>query len=289
MLPSITVGLQKTNGGKGRPLEYIMLPICELAEILGQEIASDRIFRAVEENLTHEIQAIFDECDRLRTAIHTMYTSIQKVEDFFLEEEINQVNAHEKSSVRIARDIRSRIGKMLVRVRSTNAEPSELDQLLVELESQVEKLKSETRQLERGDINAKIQYTLELKDKGVIPVREPDSLAIIQNRHPKHQIVVLCTDNELRRSSKEKWVNVYFEFIHRADASANAPTRNLFCYFDYDLHPHFQPQSKKLEVREYVSTAVTTAATRARSETTNGALSSAGIDSLVSKSYIVVQ
>jgi hypothetical protein len=47
MLPSITAGLQKTNGGKGRPLEYIMLPLSELAEILGQELIYDRIFLAV--------------------------------------------------------------------------------------------------------------------------------------------------------------------------------------------------------------------------------------------------
>jgi translation initiation factor 1 (eIF-1/SUI1) len=281
MLPSITTGLQKTNGGKGRPLEFIMLPIIELAEILGQEIASDRIFQAVEENLTHEIQAIFDECDHLRTIIHTIYTSIQKVEDFFQEDEINQVTFHEQSSVRIAREIRSRIGKMLVRVRSTNAESSELDQLLVELESKIATLRSETKQLERGDVNAKIQYALELKDKGVIPVREPDSLAIIQNRHPKHQIFVLYTSNELRRSSKEKWVTVYFEFLHRIEANFNGPSRNLFCYFDYDLHPNFQPQSKKLEVREYVGASVMFSAARGRPEMTNGTSGASGIDSLV--------
>lgn len=281
MLPSITTGLQKTNGGKGRPLEYIMLPITELAEILGQELTSDRIFRAVEESLTHEIQAIFDECDHLRTIIHTMYTSIQKVEDFFQEEEINQVHLHEQSSVRTARDIRSRIGKMLVRIRSGNAESSELDQLLVELESQIATLKTETKQFERGDINAKIQYALELKDKGVISVRDPDSLAIIQNRHPKHQVIVLYTDNELRRNSKDKWVTVYFEFLYQIEESLNVVSRNLFCYFDYDLHPNFQPQYKKLEVRKYIGTPVTIHTSRVRPETIDRSPSLVGVDSLV--------
>jgi len=281
MLPSITTGLQKTNGGKGRPLEYIMLPISELAEILGQDLTSDRIFRAVEENLTHEIQAIFDECDHLRTIIHTIHTSIQKVEDFFQDEEINQVTLHEQTSVRISRDVRSRIGKMLVRVRSGNAESSELDQLLVELESQIATLKTQTKQLERGDINTKIQYALELKDKGVIPVRDPDSLAIIQNRHPKHQLIVLYTDNELRRSSKDKWVTVYFEFIHRIEANSNGASRQLFCYFDYDLHPNFQPQCKKLEVREYIGAPVMIPTARVRPATIDQTPSLGGVDSLV--------
>ncbi len=97
--------------GKGRPLEYFMLSISEVAEI-------HRIvyFEHFKEHLTQEIQSIFDECDQLRTTIHTMYISIKKVEDFFLEKEINQVTVHEQTFARIARDVRSRIGKILVRV-----------------------------------------------------------------------------------------------------------------------------------------------------------------------------
>jgi hypothetical protein len=282
MLPSITAGLQKTNGGKGRPLEYIMLPISEVAEILGQELMSDRIFRAVEEHLTQEIQAIFDECDELRTIIHTINTSIQKVEDFFLDEEVNQVKLHKQTSDRVVRDVRSRIGKMLVRFRSGNAESSELDQLLVELESQAATLKIQTKQFERGDINEKIKYALELKDKGVISVREPDSLLVIQNRHPKHQVIVLYTNNELRTNSKDKWVTVYFEFLHQIEANLTPASRFLFCYFDYDLHPHFHPQYKKLEVREYIGAPVIIPTARVRPKTLNRESSVYSVDSLVS-------
>jgi len=281
MLPSITAGLQKTNGGKGRPLEYIMLPLSELSEILGQELISDRIFRAVEEHLTHEIQAIFDECDQIRTTIHTINTSIQKVEDFFQEEEINQVTVQDQTSARLARDVRSRIGKMLVRVRSGNAESSEFDQLLVELESQVARLKTQAKQLERGDINEKLKYAFELKEKGVIPVREPESLSIIQNRHPKHQVIVLYTNNELRTSSKDKWVTVYFEFLRRIEANLTPASRLLFCYFDYDLYPTFQPQYKKLEVREYVGAPIIIPTAHVRPELFNRSCSVNGIDSLV--------
>jgi len=281
MLPSITVGLQKTNGGKGRPLEYIMLPISEVAEILGQEIQSDRIFRAVEEHLTQEIQSIFDECDQLRTIIHTIYTSIKKVEDFFLEEEINQVIVHEQASARITRDVRSRIGKMLVRVRSGNAEQSEFDQLLVELESKVSTLNTQTKQLERGDINTKLKYALELKEKDVISVREPNSLSIIQHRHPKHQVIVLYTSNELRTNSKDKWVTVYFEFIHQIEANSTPTSRFLFCYFDYDLHPNFQPQHKKLEVREYIGTPIIIPTARIKPKPIDRSFSTTGVDTLV--------
>lgn len=139
--------------GKGRPLEYFMLSISEVAEI-------HRIvyFEHFKEHLTQEIQSIFDECDQLRTTIHTMYISIKKVEDFFLEEEINQVTVHEQTS--------ARIGKMLVRVWSRNAEQSEFDQLLVELECQVATLNTQTEQFERGHINTKLKYAhLNLKKK----------------------------------------------------------------------------------------------------------------------------
>jgi prefoldin subunit 5 len=289
MLPSITTGLQKTNDGKGRPLEYIMLPLSELAEILGQDLTAHRIFRAVEEHLTHEIEAIFEDCDQLRTFIHTMYTSMQKVEDFFQDEEMNQIIVHEQISVRTLRNIRNRIGKMLVRVRSGNAESSEFDQLLVELESQVATLKTQTKQFERGDINEKLKYALELKEKNVIPVRETESLAIIQNRHPKHQVVVLYTSNELRTSSKDKWVTVYFEFLGRIEANLTPVSRLLFCYFDYDLHPNFQPQYKKLEVREYVGTPIIIPTARIRPETIDRQASVNGIDSLVRTNLIINQ
>ncbi len=281
MLPSITAGLQKTNGGKGRPLEYTMLPLSEFAEILGEDLTSDRIFRAIEEHLTLEIQTIFDECDQLRTIVHTLYISSQKAEDFCLDEEINQIVAHQHTIIRLERDIRNRIGKMLVRVRSGNAESSELDQLLIELESQVATQKTQTKQIERGDISQKFKYTLELKEKGVIAVREPETLAIIQNRHPKHQLIVLYTNNELRMNSKEKWITVYFEFLRRIEAHSIPGSRFLFCYFDYDLHPHFQPQYKKLEVREYIGAPVTIPTARVRPETIDRQQSLNGIDSLV--------
>lgn len=281
MLPSVTSGLQKTNGGKGRPLEYIMLPISEVAEILGIELTSDRIFRAVEDNITHEVQSICDECDHLRTIIHTIYTSIQKFDEFFQENEINQVNTQEQSSVQTVRSIRRRIGEMLVAVRSGNAQPSQFDQLLVELESQVATLRSQTKKLERGDINTKLQYAIELKNKGVIAVREPDSLAIIQHRHPKSQLIILYTDNELRISSKDKWVTVYFDFLRQIEASVTGKTRFVFCYFDYDLHPDFQPQSKHLEVREYLSVPVTLPTARIRPKAIERSLTNPSVDSLV--------
>ncbi|UJR07706.1 hypothetical protein I4U23_011991 [Adineta vaga] len=165
MLPSITTGLQKTNGGKGRPLEYIMLPIIELAEILGQEIISDRIFRAIEENVVHEIETIFDECNHLRTVAHTLNISIQKAEDFFLEEEMNEISSQYQTMCHFTRDIRDRIGKMLVRVRSTHAQSSELDQLLVEIESQMATQRAKTKQLERSDLHEKLKFICELRDK----------------------------------------------------------------------------------------------------------------------------
>lgn len=280
MLPSITAGLQKTNGGKGRPLEYIMLPISEVAEILGQEVLSTRIFRAVDEHLTIEIQSIFDECDRLRTIIHTMNTSIQRVDDFFLEEEINQVTLHDQTSSRIIRDIRTRIGNMLVRFRSGQAESGEFDQLLIELESKVTILRTETKQLERGDLNEKIKYALELKDKFVIPIREPDSLDIVQNRNPLHQLIVLYTSNELRKNSKDKWIRTYFEFIHEMDKNVTPGSRLLFCYFDFDLHPNFQPQAKHLEVKKYISTHIIPTAHR-RSGALERSFTVPGVDQLV--------
>ena len=283
MLPSITTGLQKTNGGKGRPLEYIMLPISEVAEILNVEVVSDRFFRAVDETIMHEVQAISDQCDHLRTTIHTIHNSIQKVEDFFQEDEINQINSQQQSSIHDVRNIRRRIGDMLVRVRSGTAQSSDFDQLLVELEAQVARLKTQVRQVERGDINTKLKYVTELKDKGVIPVREPDSLAIIQHRHPKSQLMVLYTDNALRTSSKDQWVTVYFDFLRQIEGNVSGTTRLLFCYFDYDLHPNFQPQSKTLEVREYLSVSTLSSTTRIRPKAIQRSVSSAaGVDSLVS-------
>ena len=266
---------------KDTTLEYIMLPISELAEILGQDLTSDRIFRAVEEHLTLEIQTIFDECDELRTIVHTLHTSIQKAEDFCLDEEINQIVAHHQTIIRLGRDVRNRIGKMLVRVRSGNGESSELDQLLIELESQIATQKIQTKQLERGDISEKLKYVHELKEKGVIAIREPETLSIIQNRHPKHQIIVLYTSNELRKNSKDKWITVYFEFLRRIEANLTLAARFLFCYFDYDIHPNFQPQCKKLEVREYAGAAITIPTARVRPETIDRQQSGTGIDSLV--------
>lgn len=283
MLPSITTGLQKTNGGKGRPLEYIMLPITEVAEILGIEVASDRIFRAVDENITHEVQAICDQCDHIRTIIHTIHVSIQKVEDFFQEEEINQIRVQEQTSIHTVRNIRRRIGDMLIAVRSGKSQSSEFDQLLIELESQVVTLQTQAKQLERGDINTKLKYAMELKDKYVIPVREPDSLAIIQHRHPKSQLVVLYTSNELRTSSKDKWITVYFDFLRQIDANVPSTGRLLFCYFDYDLHPNFQPQSKNLEVREYLSVPTVSNKTGVKPKTVQRSMTvTGGVDSLVS-------
>jgi hypothetical protein len=279
--------LQKTNGGKGRPLEYIMLPISELAEILGQDLTIDRIFQAVEESTSHEIQTIFDETDQLRTTVFTFYISTQKVEDFFHDEEMNQVNTRQHTMARAIRDIRSRIGKMLVRVRSGNEESSELDQLLVEIDSQVVTQRAQTKELERGDISVKLKYTLELKDKGVIAVREPETLAIIQNTHPKYQLIVLYTSNELRLSSKDKWITVYFEFLRRLEAHSVSNAQFLYCYFDYDLNPTFQPQHKKLEVREYIGAPIIIPTTRIRPERTNRNQSGVGIDSLVSLIFII--
>ncbi|CAF0996687.1 unnamed protein product [Adineta steineri] len=280
MLPSITTGLQKTNGGKGRPLEYIMLPLSELAEILGEDLSSHKMFRAVEESLTHEIQGLFDDCDQLRIIVHTLHTSIHKVEDFFLEEEINQIDAHQQAMTRVERDIRSRIGKMLVRFRSGQAESSEIDQLLVELETQMRTQKKEIKQLERSDINEKIKYIHELKEKNVIAVREPETLSIIQNRHPKHKLIVLYASNELRISSKDKWITVYYELIRRIEANITSSDRTLFCYFDYDLHPNFHPQHKKLEVREYVGAPVIIPTTRIKPATLEREQSITGVDSL---------
>jgi hypothetical protein len=55
---------------------------------------------------------------------------------------------------------------MLVRVWSRNAEQSEFDQLLVELECQVATLNTQTEQFERGHINTKLKYAhLNLKKK----------------------------------------------------------------------------------------------------------------------------
>jgi hypothetical protein len=282
MLPNFAADLHKTNGGKGRPLEYIMLPLTELAEILGQDITVDRIFRAVEENTAHEIQTVFDEADQLRTTAHTLNRSIQRVEEFFGDEEISKVAAHQRTIGRMERDIRSRIGKMLVQVRSGNTEQSELDQLLVELESQVAIQKTQTKQLERGDINEKIEFTRELKEKNVLVIREPEKLAIIQNRHPKHKLIVLYLSDELRLNAKDKWMTVYFEFIRRIEYSLTLNARVLFYYFDFDLNPTFQPPQKKLEVREYVGAPVVIPTAHIRSETINGLGSVVGIDSLVS-------
>ncbi|CAF1093904.1 unnamed protein product [Adineta ricciae] len=282
MIPNIMTGLQKTNGGKGRPLEYLMLPISEVAQILDQEIVSDRIFRAVEESVTHEIEAIFDECDQLRTTVRTIFTSIEKAEDFFLEIEINEISSHNQAMSHFSRDIREKIGKMLVQVRSCHTQPSELDRLLVEVESQLAEQRIKVKELQRGDLNEKLKYIIELREKDVIPVREPDSLSLIQNIHPRHKLIVLYTTNELRKSSRDRWINVYYELIRRIEASSEGNGRFLFCYFDYDLHPNFQPQSKKLEVREYVGAPVTVPLPRskssllAREESING-----GIDALL--------
>lgn len=281
MLPSITTGLQKTNGGKGRPLEYVMLPLTELAEILGYDLVSDRIFRAVEESLTHEIQSIFDECDQLRTIIHTLYISMQKVEDFFLEDEIKQITQKEQSSVRTVRDVRTQIGKMLIRYRSGQADSSELDQLLTKLEEQVQTLKTETRQLEHSDLNTKIKYTLELKDKNVIPIREPDTLSIVQHRNPKSQVIVLFNDNELRTSSKDKWITVYFDFLHRIEINSAPASRTVLCYFDFNLNPNYQPQNKALEVREYFAAPTIRSSNQTQHESLEHKNSVNGLDSLV--------
>ena len=252
MLPSITAGLQKTNSGKGRPLEYIMLPLSELPDILGVEMTIDRTFRAVEANTAREIHSLFDEADRLRMIVHTLHTSIRKAEEFFQEDEIHQITSYERTVTHLQRDVRSRVGKLLVRVRSGQAESTELDQLLVELEKQLFNEEKQTKQLERGDLSEKIKYALALKEKNVVAVREPDSLAILQYQRPKHQLVVLYTNQQLRLESTEKWVSTFFEYLQHIEKSESANERLLFCYFDFDLNPKFQPQHKKLEVKNYV-------------------------------------
>ena len=256
ILPTITQGLQKTNNGKGRPIEYLMLPISEVAEILNVDLISTRLFRAVEESITHEIHAIFDEIDRLRTIIHTLRVSIQKTEEFFFEDEINQVISHEGNITRFEREIRERIGKILVKVRSAQAESNQLDQVLVELETQIANYRNTTKEIERGNLNQKVKYALELKDQGVVAVREPETLAVYQHRHPKHKLMVLYTSQELRSASKEHWIIAYFELLRRIETNQNTNDRVLFCYFDYDLNPSFQPQKKILQVKEYVGAPV---------------------------------
>ena len=253
MLPSISAGLQKTNGGKGRPLEYIMLPIGDLATVLNEDLAPHRYFRAVEENITQEIHSIFDELDKLRTTIHTMTVAMRKCDDFFLEKELTEMNEFETSLLRAERHIRSRLAKMLIQVRSVQNEANELDQLLTEIEREMVEWKSKVKEIQRGKLHQKTKFVGELKEKKVVPVREPESLAVLHYRYPKHELIVLYTSDELRSAAPELWIDVFYEFLHRIlFPDKSTAKRLLFAFFDFDLNPNFQPQQKKLEVKTYV-------------------------------------
>ena len=156
----------------------------------------ENVFRAVEENVTHEIHLIFDHLDQLRTRIHTLTVSIRKCEDFFFEDDIKELLSYEIHLIRTERDIRKH------------------DQLLVEIETQMDTWKTKTKEVECGNLNSKLKYAVELKENGVIAIRQLDSLAIVQCRHPKHQFIVLYTSQELRLASSNTWITVYFEFLH---------------------------------------------------------------------------
>jgi hypothetical protein len=93
----------------------------------------------------------------------------------------------------------------------------------------------------------------------------------------------------LRTTSKDKWVTVYFELLGLIEANLTPVSRVLFCYFDYDLHPNFQPQYKKLEVREYVGAPIIIPTARIRPETIDRQASVNGIDSLVRTNLIINQ
>lgn len=253
ILPTLTNSLQKTNNGKGRPLEYVMLPISELAEVLNLEIVSPRIFRSVEECVTHEIETMFDEIERLRMIIHTMHMSMRRSEEFFLENELDQIESDRSKIARFEREVRTKLGEMLLQVRSNQKPRSELDRLMIDLEKEMADYRTKIKETERSELSQKVRFANELKESGVISVREPTSLEIVQHRHPKDKLIVLYSSEELRSKSREQWIISYFDFLHQIESNNENPTRLLFCYFDFDLNPHYQPQNKSVQVREYIS------------------------------------
>ncbi|CAF1194615.1 unnamed protein product [Didymodactylos carnosus] len=240
-LQTIPSAINKINDGKGKPLEYFLYPLDNIARSFKLETTIDRINLELDDYQLHQIDQEFDDRAKAVQKFDEFASEVKDVEDYLTAATNESVQKMKREIGLDQRKFRYNIAITLKRVRSSpTSEISSIDKIIEEFANSKSSSYSINRYLDQNQsLLEKIDQIRYLSKRGIKVVKYSERLKNYSRFKDKQDVYVFYTSDKLEEAQVEKWniqyryfLNLHEQLTQSQPVVNNCPT---FIWIDYEL------------------------------------------------------
>jgi hypothetical protein len=231
--------VRMSNGGKGMPLTYSLIPISVLKDYLKFSFKSENLIQLIAEESLLRVVHLFEKFSEASQVVHDFYQTTQAHKFCMETNEIENIRKLKAKLELSETKFRSSLALTLKDVRNGEKEMSALETLLAEFQLIPDRVKNQIEDL--NHISEKISFANLLISNGVTYVGHNVTLDVEIQKKSDKTAYVLYFKNISRNSSSEIWNKnrqIFFQELEKKNVD------HTFFVVDCDIHQNMWPQDE---------------------------------------------
>ncbi|EGC40240.1 hypothetical protein DICPUDRAFT_25386 [Dictyostelium purpureum] len=229
--------LETVNKGKGKPVEYMLLPIETVQRQLSIEAGLERVYKNIGEDLINQIEVEFEQLAGHQLELKGFYAELLEMKDYFninqlspVFDFINKVSVNEKT-------FKKSISEFIVAVRSCTKEISSLEEcvnIYISSEYSSNGIKKFLELSHQANLKNQLSFIQEIKALNIdIVSKTMNKSQILKKSNDNCKLYILNYYNSTRTMS-QTWDPIYIStFITKYNEKR---TNTKFAIIDLEIH-----------------------------------------------------
>ncbi|CAF4944788.1 unnamed protein product, partial [Rotaria sp. Silwood1] len=249
LMKKVPLYFQKSNNGKGKPLEYILYPLKDVERFFQLETKINRVLTNLNLETITRIEKEFDDLLLAKQKFNDFYNEVNENSDFIVQTDINEL-AMKNNQIKVTEAaFREEIATKLIEIRSGHKTPMEIENILNKFYKKpgfttdilmfIEKYKK---------LKNAINQIKVFKEQNIIYLSKNDSPDGLPMKYNDRDIYLFYMNEELKIKLNELYEDNYKYFLDLVRHMKE--TQSKFFIIDYDIHHEVKTQ-KEIKIHYY--------------------------------------
>ncbi|CAF1523415.1 unnamed protein product, partial [Rotaria sordida] len=248
LMKNVPSYMEKFNDGKGKPLEYQLLPLKTVEKMFQLGTRINRIFIDLNMGKIAQLEKEFDDLLLAKQKFNDFYNEINENSDFIIQSHLDEIAKKNNQIKMTEAEFRDKVAKKLVQIRSGEKDTMKIDNILTTFHKNPGSTADIIAFVEKyTKLTNAIKQIAVYKEKNIIYLGKKDPANVLSMQCNEGDIYLFYINEELKIKNNQLYEDNYQYFMDLVRADKK---QSKFFIIDYDIHPEVKTK-KEIKIHYY--------------------------------------
>ncbi|CAM4842598.1 unnamed protein product [Rotaria magnacalcarata] len=229
--------LEPLNGGKGRPLEFILYPLKRMAQMFNFELKIERLIKEVSEHLVIRIESIFEQLSVATRKFNDFLNEVKPWEQYIPTDWLKVIKERKAKHAGDELKTQRQMASLLEKIRVGTTEESEMEELIdkFDIDNPCSELSIDRFLKENNHVKTKIETLKKVSPDRSLLLTQIDSIDDIILNFYDNEVYLLHICERWSKKNKRNMLK-QMRFFSQLKTKEPENTNSIFRVIDHDLH-----------------------------------------------------